>query len=244
MNGKLAYPYRYPKGRYYLRRPPPLFGTGLIEAIPDSEIEQLSRAEAKVSAQHAGRVPRLRDGTIGRFGWKAAVATLPAFTSTAFSVEVGVPQSTRSANVALITAYLRDLAAPPQKNEGTDLRGSALFRSIGCADCHRPALRIGYFAAAPHLSGSVIHPYTDLLLHDMGARNAELPDGAASAREFRTAPLWGVAATGPRYMHDGAATSLAHAIRRHGGQASDSATAFNRLSPQDREAVLRFLRSL
>ena len=242
-HGKLVYPFRHPQGRFYLRRPPALFGDGLLEAVPDSELVRIAQTEARETPQHRGRVARLLDGTIGRFGWKADVATLPLFVSSAFLLEIGMDRSQRSRDVASITAYLRDLAAPPHTQRPT-LAGARLFNAIGCADCHRPALRIGRFAPAPALSGTIIDPYTDLLLHDMGARNAELRDNAAGPREFRTPPLWGVASTGPPYLHNGVADSLAGAIRRHGGQAADSAHAFERLTPADRATLVEFLRSL
>lgn len=234
---------RHPHGRYYLRKPPALFGSGLLEAIPDSELVSIAQLEARQTPQHRGRPARLLDGTIGRFGWKADVATLPKFVNSAFLLEMGLSRSTDSAEVISIAAYVRDLAAPPPAAPH-NVAGKKVFDAIGCADCHRPALRIGPFASAPPLSGSLIEPYTDLLLHDMGARGAELHDNAAGPRDFRTPPLWGVASTGPPYMHDGSARSLADAIMRHGGEAADSARAFSGLDPAHRNALVGFVRSL
>jgi CxxC motif-containing protein (DUF1111 family) len=86
--------------------------------------------------------------------------------------------------------------------------------------------------------------YSDLLLHDIlppGSRG--LPEGVATATEFRTAPLWGVARTGP-YMHDGAAYTLEDAILAHDGEGSAARDAFSALSAGDRAALVWFLSTL
>lgn len=240
----MVYPFKAPRGPYYLRRPPALYGDGLLEAVPDEEVVRVGNDEATRTPNHRGRIARLTDGTIGRFGWKANVATLRDFVSTAFATELGISPAERERDVREVTAFVDSLAAPPQDGSQSSQTGRELFGSIGCADCHRPALRLGSYAPHPSLGGTVIAAYTDLLLHDMGPTDEELSDGAATAREFRTPPLWGVAATGPRYLHDGSARSLEEAIARHGGQAADAARRFRELSPADRTAMMRFLRSL
>ena len=95
------------------------------------------------------------------------------------------------------------------------------------------------------------HPYTDLLLHDMGP---ELDDGytegRASTSEWRTAPLWGIGIQerfqGGRafYLHDGRAGTLPEAIGHHGGEGAASRDAFEALTPEDQARLVRFLRSL
>ena len=93
-------------------------------------------------------------------------------------------------------------------------------------------------------------PFTDLLLHDMGSGLADgRPEFAASATEWRTAPLWGI---GRRfgvwgihaYLHDGRARSIEEAIRWHGGEGERARVAFERLSADDRRRLLTFLDSL
>ncbi|PHX73506.1 MAG: hypothetical protein CK548_00765 [Opitutia bacterium] len=71
----------------------PLFGAGLIEAIPDSTIMlgTLGRKPAGI----AGKVSVVRDvvsgkNLIGRFGWKAQQATLLAFSGDAYLNEMGI----------------------------------------------------------------------------------------------------------------------------------------------------------
>jgi CxxC motif-containing protein (DUF1111 family) len=95
------------------------------------------------------------------------------------------------------------------------------------------------------------HPYTDLLLHDLGP---DLDDGYTEGRaltsEWRTPPLWGIGLQesfqGGRafYLHDGRAASLEEAIELHGGEGSLSRDAFLALSAEGRARLVRFLRSL
>src|SRR5262249_40028537 len=83
------------------RIPTPLFGAGLIEAIPDSAI--LANMQSNVSEKSAlgisghanahlsGNVNRsANDGTITRFGWKAQNKSLLMFAGEAYNVEMGV----------------------------------------------------------------------------------------------------------------------------------------------------------
>jgi len=128
-------------------------------------------------------------------------------------------------------------AAPvpdPDPSESAE-RGAVSFEELGCASCHIPALE------SPR---GLVPLYSDLLLHDMGE---EMDDGVkmkvASGAEFRTQPLWGVAAT-PPYLHDGRADTLHEAIVAHGGEGESSAKAYRALSDAGREDVLQFLRSL
>lgn len=223
--------FRYPQGHYALRRPQPLYGVGFFESVPRPELEAIVADQRMHAPQHAGRIAILTDGSVGRFGWKASTPSLRAFVETAFATELGVPHSK---DIPKVTRYLQLLAAPPRLGSNVH-QGRMLFDFIGCADCHRPQLRT---------PDGTIDPYTDLLLHDMGAAMASFPEGAASASEYRTAPLWGIARTGSPFLHDGRAHSLAEAIELHGGQAADSAAAFDMLSQSDRAALLRFLKSL
>jgi CxxC motif-containing protein (DUF1111 family) len=132
----------------------------------------------------------------------------------------------------------------PQVRSGEDL-----FRQIGCAACHTPTLVTGTVPDLP-LSAQRIHPYSDLLLHDMGPGLADdRPDFAADGREWRTPPLWGVGLiqTVNRHtnlLHDGRARGFAEAILWHGGEAEAAREAFRMLPRDQRAALLRFLESL
>ena len=72
------------------RNPPALFGAGRIDAIADEAIEAAARRRVTGSSQVKGRVSRLKDGRIGRFGWKAQTATLEEFVRSAAAGEMGL----------------------------------------------------------------------------------------------------------------------------------------------------------
>jgi CxxC motif-containing protein (DUF1111 family) len=91
------------------RIPTPMFGAGLMESIPDSEIlkNQAKSASTKQSLGIRGRPNVLltgnsisgqanhngNDGTIGRFGWKAQNKSLLIFSGEAYNVEMGITNS-------------------------------------------------------------------------------------------------------------------------------------------------------
>lgn len=152
----------------------------------------------------------------------------------------------------LVTFYSRNLAVPARRapDDPQVLRGKAVFRAAGCADCHRPAFVTHRLQDNAAQSFQLIWPYTDLLLHDMGDGLADhRPEGRANGREWRTAPLWGIGLTAQvsghaEFLHDGRARSLLEAILWHGGEAQPARGAVVALPPADREALIRFLESL
>jgi cytochrome c peroxidase len=85
--------------------------------------------------------------------------------------------------------------------------------------------------------------YSDLKYHDVGEAFYQLQFDGSVIKQWRTAPLWGVASTAP-YGHDGANLSLEDVIRRHGGEALDSRKKYAELPAADRRAVIAFLESL
>ena len=87
------------------------------------------------------------------------------------------------------------------------------------------------------------HPYSDFLLHDMGALGDGIAQGQAGMREMRTAPLWGLRVAG-RLLHDGSANGIEQAILRHDGQAAAARSRYTALDPDRLAALLAFLRSL
>ena len=214
---------------------------------------------------------------IGRFGWKANAPTLRhqnaaaalgdmGITSPVFPEDQCMPSQeaciAEAAKVAdppelvqpffdpLLT-YTRLIAVPEQRDADAEAikSGAAAFKGIGCASCHMPTLVTGPSDVAV-LANQVIHPYTDLLLHDMGDGLADgRPDFAASGHEWRTAPLWGIGLTEAvggftRFLHDGRARSLEEAILWHGGEAEAVKQSFVRLGQQQRADLIAFLNSL
>ena len=212
------------------RNPPPLFGAGLIDAIPDAAIEAAARRKFSGQPAVKGRVSRLKDGRIGRFGWKAQTATLEEFVLSAAAGEIGleVPSRHRAPDPRLpglgssgldmdqadcdtLVHYVRSLPAPTALKSADPAllsqfkSGEEVFRSIGCASCHLSKL------------GDVNGIYSDLLLHDMGPRLADAdaytvfvndrakdnPDPARRCAEGPGRPGW-------QFSHDVAAR-VAHA---------------------------------
>jgi CxxC motif-containing protein (DUF1111 family) len=153
--------------------------------------------------------------------------------------------------LADLVFYNRTIAVPVGRGtrSPSSTRGAQLFERIGCAACHTPTQRSGTDFVAG-LSNQTFHPYTDLLLHDMGPALADgRPDGGASGSEWRTAPLWGlgrrVEVTGRKaFLHDGRARTPTEAILWHGGEARAARERFEHLSASDRAALAAFLASL
>jgi CxxC motif-containing protein (DUF1111 family) len=267
------------------RNTPALFGDGLIDIVPNdtliSHMREHMTAARLIGLNKAkdpkvkGRIARLSDGRLGRFGWKLEFATLQDFVKAACANELGLsnpgrPQATplgkpkykptgtdlTDAQCVLMTDFIRGLPAPSQVLP-TDPReceqvkhGQTLFTEMGCADCHAKDL------------GPVKEIYSDNLLHDMGVElesstgyyGSIIPQPPVrndkfavteqpTPGEWRTAPLWGVADSGP-YLHDGRAETLEQAIGLHAGEASDMAARFNARPQADRDAVVAFLKTL
>lgn len=150
-----------------------------------------------------------------------------------------------------LTVYLQLLAVPARRNlDDTDVGlGGRLFAEVGCSACHLDTVRTGNSHPIKRLRGQTIHPYSDLLLHDMGPDLAGRPDGEASAQEWRTPPLWGIGLTRKSnhhtvFLHDQRARSVQEAILWHGGEASAAKTRFMALNQAKRAALIKFLESI
>ena len=244
------------------RTPPAIIGAGLLEAVSDETILSMAKSSA-------GEVRRV-GGKIGRFGWKAGQPTVNDQNQSALSEDMGVEKLEPSA-MAELEAYVSLLGVPPRVNPARPqvIGGEKVFHAMNCQQCHTPTLRTGS-SKFPELSQQTIHPFTDLLLHDMGEG---LSDGGSSplARKWRTAPLWALknkrhaaddhvgkfrsgdihvtyedthkaANQNPiQLLHDGRARSLAEAILWHGGEAAESVKAYKALSQEERAALEAYL---
>ncbi len=217
---------------------------------------------------------------LGRFGWKANAPTLRTQGAGAALGDMGLTSPIltedlcedvqKDCQVALRKAanmgvqpeiidsffnplglYMKLLAVPKQRDSQNAAvqRGETWFRSVGCSGCHMPTLITGD-AAINALAQQEIHPFTDLLLHDMGEGLADnRPDYEASGREWRTPPRWGIGLTEDvsrftLFLHDGRARSLTEAILWHGGEADGPREAFRNMPEAQRSEVLAFLGSL
>ncbi len=152
----------------------------------------------------------------------------------------------------VLAFYARNLAVPARRNvdDPEVLRGKRLFYETGCTACHTPKFVTRRDSLGPEQSFQLIWPYTDMLLHDMGPGLADdRPEGEATGREWRTAPLWGIGLTHTvnghhLFLHDGRARGLLEAVLWHGGEAENAKRAVVRMTDGEREALLAFLRSL
>jgi CxxC motif-containing protein (DUF1111 family) len=245
-----------------------LFGAGFIDNI---DVEDIRNAIGQQMREDPAVVGRF----VGRFGWRGQMANLQNFVLGACAIELGlnVPGIRQSPNPLRADASILNDMGPqqcvdlvefvanlpaPRRLGTTDFNqreriraGEDTFRSIGCATCHRQAL------------GGYEEIYTDLLVHDMGARledpaspagtvstqyyghspNLTSPLAVERQREWKTPPLWGLRDSGP-YLHDGRAATVEEAIMYHGGQAASAAVRYSALPPGQQSQLLLFLSTL
>lgn len=253
------------------RRTTPLFGLGLIDATSDATLAAVAEWQRIHHLEVAGRPARVRDletgaMAVGKFGWKASLPTLLQFTGDAFVNEMGItsplfpdencPQGDCAAladnpapglnddgsGLARAARFLTFLGPPPRGQDEPPSRGGELFTSVGCAACHLQTLVTGPSQSAA-LDRVAYHPYSDLLLHDMGTLGDGIDQGDAKASEMRTPPLWGLS-TQSLLLHDGRATSVEEAILAHDGQGRSARDRFVALQTAERADLLLFLHSL
>jgi len=155
-----------------------------------------------------------------------------------------------------LARYSEAIAAPAPRPGAGDPEGVALFENTGCATCHTPSHDLPPNPRRSFLGDRTIWPYTDLLVHDMGASLADPsagsdtePDANASAREWRTPPLWAVGLSraingNTGLLHDGRARDVEEAILWHGGEAAGSRARFAALTRADRQRLIAFVNAL
>lgn len=204
---------------------------------------------------------------IHRFGKKAAAYNLLHQTVNAYNQDIGITSTFQPKDVYTglnidpevsdvtvhnVVFYLQTLKAPVQRNQNDaeEVQGKSLFIQAGCESCHKQTLKTGFSTIAA-LSNKTFHPYTDLLLHDMGSGLDDgYTEGNAKTSEWRTPPLWGLGLSpnsqGGQYflLHDGRAKSIEEAILLHGGEAQPGKERFQQLSIQEKNNLIKFLKSL
>ena len=204
---------------------PPIFGIGLLEAIPEDEILANADPADEDGDGISGRpnmVWNLETGqtALGRFGWKANTPTAFQQAAEAYNQDMGITNPLVPDESCLgqtqcdgidddpeipfdtlddVAFYVQTLAVPARREFDTESRrGEKLFEQAGCSSCHIPVHTTDVHPARNEsaLNNQVIFPYTDLLLHDMGDGLADRrPDFLANGREWRTSPLWGIGLT-------------------------------------------------
>jgi CxxC motif-containing protein (DUF1111 family) len=171
----------------------------------------------------------------------------------AFNQDTTEPNDTEG-DIDFYTSYMRSTKAPPRGAITPDVQaGETVFHKIGCDVCHTPTLQTalagtvlngGMFVVPAALGGKTIHPFSDFLLHDVGTGDGIVQNGGPETRnKLRTTPLWGLRTRG-RMLHDGSASDLTTAIRRHDGEARFAHERFRDLERSDVRNLIAFLNSL
>jgi CxxC motif-containing protein (DUF1111 family) len=247
------------------RTAPAMIGLGLLEAVDDATVAKLADPDDTNGDGISGRInmvwnPITNATERGRFGWKANTATLAAQAAGAALNDIGlssyvfpdpsgnndVSDSQMMALQFFVTAIAVPAAAP--RDAQAD-QGRKVFDTLGCSSCHVATLVTGDYPTAA-FAHQTIHPFTDLLLHDMGdSLTDSRADFMADGIEWRTPALWGlglaqVIRPDTTFMHDGRARTFAEAIMWHGGEAQAAHDAFQTASKADRDALSAFLGTL
>ena len=198
--------------------------------------------------------------TSGFFGTPVGVVeanlqySINGFSIRILGTSLAIPDDPELADSLLDAAkfYVQTLQVPARRNV-TDpevVRGKNVFIDAKCNSCHIATMTTAVNVAFTYVSNQTLHPYTDLLLHDMGQGLSDnRPDFLADGNEWRTTPLWGVGLIEKvnfpgYYLHDGRARTLIEAIMWHGGEAEESKNYVSHLSTSDRNALISFLKSL
>lgn len=202
----------------------PVFGLGLLEAIPEQLILTHQDVDDLDNDGISGKANYVYDEEtgqieLGRFGWKANTATIMeqcagaylsdmGITNHIFQRETGYGQSNGSDGFGddpelskeildQVVFYCKTLAVPAPRNleKETVRKGAKIFDAIACAKCHIPKMTTSASVIAA-LANQTFFPYTDMLLHDMGEGLADnRPDFLADGQEWKTRPLWGIGLT-------------------------------------------------
>lgn len=253
-----------------LRMTPPVIGPGLLEAVPDEVIMQRHDPEDLDRDGISGRINHVHDTrtntlSIGRLGFKASHPTVAEQTAAALFLDIGItnpifpksepedsPKEISAEDFELLVLYQKLAGVPKARNQDSSkvIAGKRLFLKVDCEKCHRMTMTTADYKD-PELSNQTFHPFTDLLLHDMGSGLADKrAEYSAKGSEWRTTPLWGLGfarrLTKSRvaYLHDGRARTYEEAILWHNGEAAKSKKKFMALSKEERDELLAFLDSL
>jgi CxxC motif-containing protein (DUF1111 family) len=257
---------------------PPVFGLGLLESISELDIVKNADENDANGDGISGKANRVWDVlgnryALGRFGWKAGQPSLLQQSAGAYNEDMGVTnfvfpiensfdqiqydglndETELSDSIMLAVAfYMQTLGVPARRNvkDPQVVEGKRIFNAIQCGSCHISSFTTSINMSFAPASNQKIFPYTDMLLHDMGADLADYrPEFLADGYEWRTPPLWGIGLTKKingheNFLHDGRARNLTEAILWHGGEAEKSKNRFVQLSANERVALIKFLESL
>jgi CxxC motif-containing protein (DUF1111 family) len=255
------------------RRTNPLFGLGLVDAVPDQSLQDLAQYQQEFTPETAGRALVLTDifsgqPRVGRFGWKSQIGTVLTFSGNAFLNEMGIttpffphenppggnsallaanPALTNPNNTTATVMQLGDhttfLAPPPQLALTKQARDGEALFTQ--VGCAN--CHVPMMRTGPNeiaaLNEVDFFPFSDFLVHDMGSLNDGIAQPPATGQEMRTAPLWG-ARIRTSFLHDGRAKTIRDAILAHDGQGRAARDIFAILDDDEKNDVLAFINSL
>jgi CxxC motif-containing protein (DUF1111 family) len=268
-----------PEANVIARRVPiPLFGAGLVEAITDETIRALEDPTDRDGDGVSGRAALVVDRAsgarrVGRFGWKAQVATLLDFSGDAYRNEMGITNDLFPEELTfnLSAEQLRECDPIPELEDipepGTGLRGIDNFESFMKFLAPPPrgpmtpevlggrevfdAVGCGACHVPTLMTGPHASPLFDRrevpLFSDLLLHDIGTGDGIRQAdgepEEIRTPALWGLRFRRP-LLHDGSAATVREALLKHDREARPALERLSALSPSSIEELLAFLRSL
>lgn len=248
------------------RLAPSLAERAAFDKIPDEDILKRADPDDRDGDGISGRVNRVRNG-IGRFGWKAAHATLMDQIAHAFAIDIGLSspraplpygdcthdqttcrlmptgESALFENREVSSAML-DLVAQYLETVRAPPASDDPSDPAGAAVFEKSGCAACHVPEFQVANGNTVKTFTDFLLHDMGP---ELDDGVGepgvAASEWRTAPLIKTYPRGfqRRYTHNGAAATLEQAIEKHGGEAKKSRQAYTALSASAKRRLIEYV---
>jgi CxxC motif-containing protein (DUF1111 family) len=255
------------------RRTNPLFGLGLVDAVPDETFNEIAQIQQLLTPETAGRVNLQIDvfsgqPRVGRFGWKSQIGTVLTFSGNAFLNEMGITtpffphENPPGGNVALLAAnpartnpndttatvmpfndHTTFLAPPPRKA----LTRKAEVGALLFEEIGCANCHVPALRTGPNpvaaLNEVVFFPFSDFLVHNMGDLGDGIVQNGASGQEMRTAPLWG-ARVRTSFLHDGRARTLQDAILAHEGQGLAARDRFAVLNDREQDQIIEFINSL
>ena len=252
------------------RRTTPLFGLGLVGAVPDSTLEEVAELEAQHTPATAGRVNMITDPTTGllmagRFGWKCQHGSLFSFSADAYLNEMGITtpllpdENCPQGNCALLAA--NPATSNPNEPDNDDVQAFSDFMTFLAPP---PQLSLSNQAKSGAKSFASIgcanchFPAFQTGSNSVAALNqvvfypfsdfllhdmGSLGDGIAQGGADQT-EMRTAPLWGARartsFLHDGRAKTISAAIAAHAGQGKSAAVQFSKLSASDQANLIAF----
>jgi len=256
------------------RRTTPLFGLGLVDAVPDARFVALAAQQARRHPDTAGHPNMVADVvsggvSVGRFGWKSQVPHLLQFSADAYLNEMGIttplfpnencPQGDCAALACLATSGPDDadlddverfadfmgLLAPPERARNGFVRDDSGRQLFARVGCADCHVRS--LTSGPSPFAALAFRRFEPYSDFLLHDMGSLGDGMEQGQA-----TGGEMRTAPlwglrfvtTFLHDGRAATVDDAILAHDGQGRGARDRFLKLPPSGRAALVAFLRTL